>query len=154
MYTLSMFTNKNDDSVHDFWKEFEESTGEKVLAKSLGRYLSGLDDRLEALWGLAVVTSGGLRFRHFPKEPSIFGIAKLPTGGKAPKEQSFFIPKEAVVSIELFDEKRWWKKIMASSFPVLVICCRINEDDKKISIEIDRDAVSLVDALNGLCNAG
>ena len=149
-----MFTKKTDDTVHEFWREFEESTGEKVLAKSLGKYINGLDDRPEPLLGLAVATSGGFRFRHFPKEPAIFGIAKLSSiGSKPPKEQSFFIPKEVMLSIELVQEKRLWKKLLASSFPVLIICCRLDGAEKKVTIEIDRDAVTLTDALNGLCSA-
>ena len=149
-----MFTNKKEDSVDEFWTEFEQSTGEKVLAKSLGRYMSGLDERPEPLWGLTVVTSGGFRFRHFPKEPSIFGIARLSPGSKPPKEQSFFIPKETIDSIELVLEKRWWKKLMASSFPLLIIHCQPGGTEQKVTIEVDRDAAALADALNGLCHAG
>ena len=149
-----MFTNKKDDSVDEFWREFEETTGETVLAKSLGRYLNGQEERPTPLWGLTVVTSGGFRFRHFPKEPSIFGIPKLPASGKAPKDQSFFIPKETLVSIKLVLEKRWWKKLLASSFPRIIIHCQIDGTEKKVTIEVDHNAAVLADALNGFCPAG
>jgi hypothetical protein len=54
-----------------FWREYEEKTGEKVLARTLGQYVSGWDEfgDLSAgpLWGLIIATSGGFRFHHFPQ---------------------------------------------------------------------------------------
>ena len=148
MYTGPMFTSHNND-VDEFWKEFEETTGETVLAKSLGKYLSGQDGRADPLLGLAVATSGGFRFRHFPREPSIFGIARLSPGSKPPKDHSFFIPRETIVSVELVRESRWWKKLLSSPSPLLVIGFQADDAEKTVTVEIHHDGVA--GALKELC---
>jgi len=141
--------DKNDDSVNEFWAEFEAATGETVLARSMGKYISGWDEYHEPLWGLTVATSGGFRFHHFPKEATIFGIARTASGRKPPKEKTFFIPKETIISAELVREKQWWKRLLASSSPFLVICFHIDGIEKKVIIEVDHNAVAVTDALNG-----
>ena len=142
-----MFTDKKE-AVDEFWQDFQASTGETVLAKSMGKYLRGWDAYAEPLWGLAIATSGGFRFHHFPKEASIFGIARVPSGGKPPREKTFFIPRQAIVSAELVQEKRWWKKLLASPFPLLVIRCRIEGAEKTVSIEVDHHAAAVTAALS------
>jgi len=150
VYTYPMFSdNKDDDSVNEFWAEFEAETGETVLARSMGKYISGWDGYSDPLWGLAVATSGGFRFHHFPKEATIFGIARIPSGRKPPKEKKFFIPRETIISAELVREKRWWKKLLASPSPFLVIRFRLDGVEKEVSIEIDHNAVAVTDALKG-----
>ena len=154
VYTCPMFTGKKDNSVDEFWEEFEAATGEKVLAKSMGKYLSGWDEYAETLWGLTVATSGGFRFHHFPKEATFFGVARMPSiGSKPPKEKTFFIHRDAMLSVELAREKRWWKKLVASPFSLLIICYHIDGKEKKVRIEIDFNADIVADALKGLCAA-
>ena len=142
-------TEKNDDSVAEFWAEFEAATGETLLARSMGKYLGGWDEYSEPLWGLVIATSGGFRFHHFPKEATIFGIAKVPTSRKAPKEKTFFIPTETMLSVEFVQEKLWWKKLFTSASPLLVIRYDSNGTEKKVSMEVDHNAIAVMDALNG-----
>ncbi|MCL2233973.1 MAG: hypothetical protein FWB99_12970 [Treponema sp.] len=140
---------KNDDSVAEFWAEFEAETGETVLARSMGKYLGGWDEYAEPLWGLVIATSGGFRFHHFPKEVTIFGIAKVSSSRKAPKEKTFFIPRENMLSAEIVREKLWWKKLLTSASPLLVIRYDSNGAEKKVSIEVDPGAAAVANALNG-----
>ena len=146
-----MFSGMKDDSVDEFWEDFQAATGETVLAKSMGKYLGGWDGYAEPLWGLAIATSGGFRFHHFPKEAGIFGIAMMPSHGrKPPREKTFFIPRDAMLSVELAREKRWWKKLLGSPVPLLAILCRIGGAEKTVRIEIDFNADAVADALKGL----
>ena len=142
-----LFNKKENIDADKFWREYEASTGETVLVKSLGRYLSGWDEYPQPLWGLAIATSGGFRFHHFPQSGWFMGFSRLTLGGEAPQEKKFFIPGEAFVSVELVQEKHWWKKILESPSPLLVICCQIDGAEKKIIIEIDRDADVLTQQL-------
>jgi hypothetical protein len=134
--------------VEKFWKEYEESIGEKVLAKSLGQYLNGLPQYQQALWGLAIATSGGFRFHHFPHEGWLTAISRATMGGEIPKEKTFFIPKDSIHSVELIREKRWWKKILSPSNPTLVINCRTNDEETKIFIETDQTAAAIVESFS------
>ena len=147
-----MFLQKKDGvDIDTFWQNYEEKTGEKVLAKSLGRYLGGLDEHPQPLWGLAIATTGGFRFHHFPHEGWIMALSRITSGGEAPKEKTFFIPKENISFLELVVEKRWWKKLLAPSSPVLRIRCRQENPGGKaeteILVETDREAGAIVAAL-------
>jgi len=107
----------------DFWQEFEASTGERVLARGIGQYVSGwqqFDESGEkSLWGLVIATSGGFRFHHFPKTGGLLGA--FGTGGKTPKEKTLFIPASKIVSAVFHTETRWYKKLLSSDSPVLLI---------------------------------
>ena len=134
--------------VEKFWTDYEASIGEKVLAKSLGQCLSGWPEYPMPLWGLAIATSEGFRFHHFPHEGWLTAISRTTMGGEAPKEKTFFIPRDLLDAIELVQEKRWWKKIFSPSYPTLVIQCRINGEERKVIIETDKSATGIVEALN------
>ena len=142
-----LLKKKESFDIEKFWKEYEESIGEKVLARSLGQYVSGLPQYTQPLWGLAIATSAGFRFHHFPHEGWLTAISRTTMGGEAPKEKTFFIPKDSINSIELVLEKRWWKKILTPSNPTLVIDCRVNGEETKIIIETDRTAGAVVQEL-------
>jgi hypothetical protein len=116
----SMLFGKKDDANPDrFWKEYEEKIQEKVLARSLGRYISGWDEYQEPLWGLLIATTGGFRFHHFPHEGWLIALTRITTGGEPPKEKTIFVPREKITSVELRVEKRWWKKLLMPSLPLL-----------------------------------
>jgi len=107
-----------------FWQEYEENTGEKVLTHGLGRYISGWDEfdekKWNNLWGLIITTSGGFRFHHFPQNSWIDVLTR--NAEKAPpKEKTFFLPKEKIISSELIKETKWWKKIFSSDPPLYII---------------------------------
>ncbi|MDR2470656.1 MAG: hypothetical protein LBD09_00925 [Treponema sp.] len=152
-----MFLRKKEDlNIDQFWRDYETKTGEKVLAKSLGRYLGGLDEQPQPLWGLAIATTGGFRFHHFPHEGWIMALSRITSGGEAPKEKTFFIPGENISSLELIVEKRWWKKLLSPSSPVLRIRCRAESSGKnpgeekaetEVLVETDREAGAIVAAL-------
>ena len=112
---------RNSKSPDQFWSEYEEKIGEKVLAFSLAKYLSGWEEfdkqgRVD-LWGLIIVSSGGFRFHHFPKRHWL----DFMSSGEDPKEKSFIIPKEKLISARLLKERNWLKIIISSARPKLEI---------------------------------
>jgi hypothetical protein len=147
-----MLLRKKENTEPDkFWREYEERIQEKVLAKTLGRYLSGWEEYPDPLWGLAIATTGGFRFHHFPHESWLIALSRITTGGEPPKEKTFFIPRERILSAELLVEKHWWKKLLTPSSPVLRIRCRLEGGaETELAVETDRQAGELVEALRGL----
>ena len=138
---------KDEFDVDKFWKDYESSIGEKVLAKSLGQYLSGWAEYTQPLWGLAIATSGSFRFHHFPHEGWITALSRITRGGEAPKEKAFSIPRESINSAEFVVEKRWWKKLLSPSNPLLIIHCCINGAETDVMVETDKSAEAVVEAL-------
>ena len=105
----------------DFWREYEEKTGEKVLTRCLGQYVSGWEEfgNLTGLWGLIIFTSGGFRFHHFPQQNWIEALTRA-AGAEASKERTIFIPNENIISKQLIEESKWWKKISGSMPQILI----------------------------------
>ena len=105
----------------DFWREYEEKTGEKVLARCLGQYVSGWEEfgNLTGLWGLIIFTSGGFRFHHFPQQSWIETLTRA-VGSEAAKERTIFIPNENITGKRFIEESKWWKKL-SGSIPQLQI---------------------------------
>jgi hypothetical protein len=120
-----MSFKKQDQSPNEFWREFEEETGEKVLSRGLGKYISGWqefdENKRGGLWGLLITTSGGFRFRHFPQNSWIDAFTRF-AEKEPPKEKSIFIPKGKIASSQMIRETRWWKKILSHSPPQFVVC--------------------------------
>jgi hypothetical protein len=116
-----MLTKTPKKSPDDFWREYEEETGEKVLTRSMGKYISGWDEFDEKnpvnIWGLVITTSGGFRFHHFRQNSWIDAVFSH----SGDKEKTIFIPKEKIISTEEIKETKWWKRIFSSSPPRLVI---------------------------------
>ena len=145
-----MFTRKNETNPDDFWRDYEEKTGEKVLARSLGQYISGWEEfdskGWSALWGLVIVTSGGFRFHHFPHMGWLEALSRLTSGGDAPKEKTLFVPNERLVSAKLVKETRWWKKLISPSAPRLVIRY-LNDagEEREMLLETDYKSDGLVE---------
>jgi hypothetical protein len=115
---------KNEKSPDTFWQDYEEKTGEKVLSRGLGRYISGWQEFDEkkwgGIWGLIITTSGGFRFHHFPQNSWIDVLTRFAEEEQV-KEKTIFIPAEKIASSQLIKETRWWKKILSPSVPQLVI---------------------------------
>ncbi|MDR2070834.1 MAG: hypothetical protein LBP81_05405 [Treponema sp.] len=147
---FGLFEQKKGTDPAHFWKEYEEKCGEKVLAYTLGQYLSGWEDfnlsQRESLWGLLIATSGGFRFHHFPHEGWIQALSRLSSGGDAPKEKTLFIPQDRLVSVELRVEKSLLKKIFLPSPPRLVI--RYGDAGGELVMETDQKAKEIVRALS------
>jgi hypothetical protein len=137
--------SRKDTDPAEFWRDYEKQCGEKVLAFTLGQYISGWGDYDLPLWGLVIATDGGFRFHHFPHEGWIQAISRVTTGGKGPQEKTIFIPKSWFVSVELRIEKVWWKKIFSPHPPRLSIRYRSPEGvEAELLVETDRKAETLL----------
>ena len=142
-----LIRKKESIDIEQFWLDYEKSTGEKVLAKSLCQYVKGWAKYGYPLWGLAIATSGGFRFHHFAHEGWLMALTRISTSGDGPKEKTFFIPKDTIISVELVMEKSWWKKIFLSSNPALIIRCLVDGAETQVEIETDKSAIAIADAL-------
>jgi len=135
-----MFKNKTK-STDDFWREFEEKTGEKVLSRTLGKYISGWEEfektPQEALWGLLISTSNGFRFHHFPQNSWIDVFTKF-AQREQPKEKTIFIPKEQIILTQQEKETKWWKKIFSTMSPQFIIHYNDeNNEERKLIFEAE-----------------
>jgi len=143
---------QNPKTPEDFWREYEEQTGEKVLARALGRYMSGWEEfdsqGWNSIWGLIISTSGGFRFHHFPQTNWLAALANF-SNYDAPKEKTFFIPKEQIISAKLIEEKGWWKKIFRSAAPQLLINYRDETENIKLALlEVEFKHENIAETLN------
>jgi len=115
---------KKEKKTETFWQDFEEETGEKVLSRGLGKYITGWDEfdekKWNGIWGLIITTSGGFRFHHFPQMSWMDAFTSF-AAVKQPKERTIFIPQEKITSLDLVKETKWWKKILSPTPPQLVI---------------------------------
>jgi len=146
-----MPAKRNQKTPEDFWREYEEQTGEKVLARGLGRYVSGWEEfdskEWTSIWGLIIATSGGFRFHHFPQTSWLNALSNL-GNNDAPKEKTFFIPKEKIISAKLIEETTWWRKIFRSFPPQLLIDYRDGaENTKQVSLEVEFKHENLAESL-------
>jgi hypothetical protein len=144
-----MFFKKDEMSPETFWRKKKKKTGEKVLARGLGKYISGWDEfdekRWNGLWGLIVNTSGGFRFHHFPQNSIFDVLTQFAANAKEPpKEKTIFLPQEKIASLQFIKEEKWWKRLFYHSAPQLVINYRDETTDesggimeKKLIFEVE-----------------
>jgi len=145
-----LFNKKADQSTDNFWQEYEEKIGEKVLARSLGKYVSGWEEFDSQgwvnIWGLIIVSQGGLRFHHFHQ---YHWIDTFNRNREATKEKLFFIQREQIISAQLIRESGWLKKLFTSPSPQLIINYRDKtETEKKLFLEAELIHGGLVEGLN------
>jgi hypothetical protein len=101
------------------------------------------------MWGLVIATDGGFRFHHFPNEGWIDAMSRAANGKDAPKEQTIFIPKDRLLSVEFHYEKSWWKRLFFNRQPMLNICYRnVDGAETELLAEVTKEAVSVAAALN------
>ena len=136
-----MFNKKTEQSPDTFWQEFEEKTGEKVITRGFGKYISGWNEFDEkswgGLWGLIITTSGGFRFHHFPQN-TIFDSLTAFIKTEPVKEKTIFIPQEKIISSETAKEKKWWTKLFSSLPPRLIIYYEDDSgEEKKLIFETE-----------------
>jgi hypothetical protein len=146
-----MLFRRTEKNPEDFWLEYEKQTGEKVLARSLGRYISGWEEfdsqRWNSIWGLIIATSGGFRFHHFSQTNWLQALASF-GNYNAPKEKTFFIPKNNIISAKIIEETGWWKKIFKSTPPQLLIDYRDGtENTKQVLLEVEFKHEDLAETL-------
>ena len=131
---MPVFMPKKRKSPEDFWREYEEKTGEKVISNTLGQYVSGWEEfgdmRGNPLWGLIIATSGGFRFHHFPQSNWLTALFNSDSD-EAPKEKTIFIPSDRIISAVLQKETKWYKKIFSPVTPRLVIRYRDEAGSEK-----------------------
>jgi hypothetical protein len=115
----------NRKSPEDFWREYEEKTGERILAHGLGQYVSGWNEfgnlSGSPLWGLIIASSGGFRFHHFPQSNWLSTLVQVGSGDDPPKEKTIFIPSEKIISAVLRKETKWYRKFFFCNVPRLLI---------------------------------
>jgi hypothetical protein len=143
---------KNEKSPDDFWRDYEEKTGEQVLARSLGQYISGWEEFDEkgwnSIWGLVIATSGGFRFHHFPHMGWIEALSRLTSGGEPPQEKTLFLPRDRIITAELRRETKWWKKILFPSSPRLIIHYRnMAGEEREMLLQTEYQSGGLVEHL-------
>ena len=131
-----MALKKNTKNPEDFWRDYEEKTGEKVMARCLGQYVSGWEEfeGTTGLWGLIIFTSGGFRFHHFPQHNWLESMIRS-SSHEEPKEKTIFIPKEKIISARYIEEKSWWKKIFRANWPHLSIIYNSHPDNSDMDNE-------------------
>ena len=119
-----MLSKKKDTNPDDFWREYEENIGEKILSRSLGRYISGWEEfdgkGWNSLWGLIMATTGGFRFHHFPQQSWLDAFSRNSEKEKS-REKTIFIPWEKIISAKIVEETKWWVKIFKTTSPYLFI---------------------------------
>jgi hypothetical protein len=141
-----MWLKKEEKSPDIFWQEYEERTGEKILGRGLGKYVSGWDEfdekKLKGIWGLVITTSGGFRFHHFFQKTWMDSLFSSSSQAALPKDKTIFIPQEKIISTEFIEEKKWWKKIFTSSAPQLVIVYKDEQsgEEKRLVFEAEYNA--------------
>ena len=140
-------------NIDDFWKEYEQKTGEKVLAKTLCQYLSGWKEFETGvdipLWGLAIVTSGGFRFHHYPQQNWLYSLFRGGSSGQNTKEKTIFIPAEQIIDAQLQIETKWWKKILSRPLPILEIkYCSNDSREQKLLMQVEHTTGGIIESLS------
>ncbi|MDR1106582.1 MAG: hypothetical protein LBL44_09520 [Treponema sp.] len=148
-------TARKKEGPEEFWRNYAEQHGEKVLAYRLGRYISGWDEfeaaGISGLWGLVIATSGGFRFHHFPQENWLQAAARSVSGGDPPQERTIFIPAPGILSAGILTEKKLWKRLFMPRAPLLVIRYRGGDgEERELSAETDGGAEGLAAELCAL----
>jgi len=151
---MGIFTLKRDNNnPENFWREYEEKTGEKIIARGLGQYVSGWDGFGDSgnnpLWGLIIATSGGFRFHHFPQTNWLTALVGLDGGEQ--KEKTIFIHREKIISANLSKETKWYRKILSPGVPRLLIRY-IDETgtERNLLFNTDYKSEGIAEAINAL----
>jgi hypothetical protein len=147
-----MMARKKERTPEEFWRDYENRIGEKVLARSLGRYLSGWDEfdgpGGRPLWGLLIATEKGFRFHHFPQMSWIDALSRFNSGWEPPQEKTLFIPRQNIITVELRKETSWWKRLLTPSPPLLTIRYRTEGGtEAELLTETDSRAEALLAGL-------
>jgi len=138
-----MWLKKEEKSPDTFWQEYEEKTGEKILGRGLGKYVSGWllfdEKKLKGIWGLVITTTGGFHFHHFFQKTWMDSLFSSPQQTELPNDKTIFIPQEKIISTEFIEEKKWWKKIFTSSAPQFVIVYKDEQsgEEKRLIFEAE-----------------
>lgn len=135
-----------------FWAAYEKEIGEKVLAHSLGRYVSGWDEFPMPLWGLLIATDAGFRFHHFPHEGWIQAMSRIAGGGgESPVEKTLFLPASRIRTVNFRAEKSWLRNLVFALPPSLALHYAREDGGEGVFVaEADKSAQAIADALEKL----
>jgi hypothetical protein len=101
----------------------------------------------------------GAAVHHFPHENWIAALTRIGgQGGETPAEKTFFIPKDRIVEARLLKEPSFFKRLLSSSVPRLVVRYRpegagADAEPSTMAAEVDRDADQLAAALTKIVEA-
>ncbi|MDR2519145.1 MAG: hypothetical protein LBD13_07030 [Spirochaetaceae bacterium] len=138
-----------------FWRSYAQSIGETVLGFCLARYVRGWKGFDAPLWGLFIAASGGARFHHFPHEGWFDALSRTASGKEAPREKTFFIPKERLLGAAFRMEKIWWKRLVFAPPPLITVRYRDESGGEAEAVmETGKEAEPLALIISALASGG
>lgn len=124
-----------EENVEAFWAKFEQETGEKVLAKSMGQYFATPKDRGD--WGLFVLSASGIRFRKTPGENWLASLFKTSSSSAAISgEEDIYIAYESIMSITS-PPRKFLDFLFGTPFLTVTIAYAINEAKREARFAVD-----------------
>jgi hypothetical protein len=125
-----------DDEATEFWSKFEEETGEKVEARSMGeRFQPTAGD--VGVWGLLVLTDKSFRFKYMPSDSWLSSLFKKAGRSAEPKRDlDVVIPRADIVSVEA-PRGGFLSRLFAPAFPHFTIVSRAEGAEKRLAFSAD-----------------
>ena len=124
------------DEAAEFWSKFEEETGEKVEARSMGECFQA-SDRDSGLWGLLVLTDKSFRFKHMPSDNWLSAIFKKADRSKEQKkDMSITIPRGDIVEV-IAPRGGFFARLFAPAFPHFILRCKAEGEELRYSFSVD-----------------
>jgi hypothetical protein len=152
---MALFERKKQQGPEEFWKEYEQKIGQKVLGYSLGQYIEGWDEYTQPMWGLVVAAEDSFIFHHFPHEGWLQALSRNATGGEGPKEKIITIHRDRLVSVRLDRQRSLWHRLIAYRPPRLVVRYRLeNGTESELIAETDMRCEYVAQAIAGIIDAG
>jgi hypothetical protein len=118
------------DEAAAYWSAFEEETGEKVEARSIGEYYEAPGDA-SGLWGLLVLTDAAFRFKYVPSENWLSSMFKRAVGVKS-EAVDIRIAREDISSVTI-PKRDFLSRIFSPPMQRLVIA----EGEKSFAFSFD-----------------
>ncbi len=99
----------------EFWRNFENETGEKVLARSIGQVYRS-PDKASGVWGLLVLTDKSFRFKHMPNDNWLLSLfRRVDRSAEPEKLEDVVIPRAEILSVNA-PKKGFLDKLFGSAF--------------------------------------
>ena len=135
-----------EDEVVRFWRSFEEETGERVEAKSIGELYE--DAGGQGIWGLLVLTDQSLWFKPVPSTNWMASLFRPRVLSARQAEGSILrIPRDQLVSLTEPCPRRWFSR---PAFPVLTVTWREHGELRSRRFSVD-PSTDLPARLRRLC---
>jgi hypothetical protein len=122
------------DEAGEYWKTFEEETGEKVEARSLGEWYEA--ESGAGLWGLLILTDKSFRFKHVPSDNWMSSLFKRVEKSSKRKPVDIRIAREDLVSL-VSPKRGLFAKLVGPAFPHFSITGRVADGEKTYSFSLD-----------------